>query len=105
MKKKKLVTLAMLGIGMGILIQGQAQGQIEQMSPDMKKFYEQLAPDAQKKFLELDEPYRKSAMQTTAHYCKGENQCPGHPEQAVEEQYNNQMQQRNQTNQGINKNS
>jgi len=101
MKKKKLATLAIIGISMGILVEGHAQGQIEQMSSDMKKFYEQLAPDTQKKFLELDASHRKSAMQSTAQYCKGENQCPGYPEQAVEEQYNNQTQQRNQTNQGI----
>lgn len=87
-----------MGISFGLVVGGCRKAEAEQMSPEMKSFYEQLTPDAQQKFLELDAQHKKTAMQIVESYCKSESQCRGHREQAVERQYSHQMQQRSQTN-------
>jgi hypothetical protein len=99
MHRKKLVTLVCLGIAMGTLY---AQGDKGQMPPEMQKFYEQLEPEAQQKFLDLDKEHKEAAMDIMKEMaCKAEHECKGHREHAVEEQYNLQMQQRNQANEGM----
>lgn len=103
MKKWKLSSLAVIGISMGLMTTGLAQGTNEKMTPQMQAFYEMLAPDAQKKFLELDTEHKKMALQVYHEYCKTMSQCKGHREQAVEEQHAHQMQQRQQTNQNFRK--
>lgn len=103
MKKRKLITLAMLGISMGLLVGGCEKAEAEQMSPEMKSFYEQLAPNAKKQFLELDAQHKKMAMEIVNQYCKGASQCKGHREQAVQEEYNRQMQERSQIDDRMNR--
>jgi hypothetical protein len=92
MHKKKMIALAIMGIGLGVLAIGHAQAQDEKMSSEMKSFYEQLSPDAKKKFLQLDSDHRDAAMQVMQEKsCKGESQCKGTREKAVQEQYEDQF--------------
>ena len=102
MKKNKLMSLALLGISAVSLVTngcGKASG--DDMTPEMKSFYEQLTPEAQQKFLQLDTEHKKMAVNFANQYCKGESQCGGHREQEVEKLYKQQMQQRQKLNQNM----
>jgi len=92
----------------------------EQMSPDMQAFYASLSSKGQKEFEELDAQHKMMAVEmanqecngknsckemggcaTADNACAGKNDCKGKggppvkdPNQAVEVQYKNQMQQR-----------
>lgn len=94
----------------------------EKMNSDMQAFYSSLSPSAQQKFIELDAQHRMMAMEmiqsackgknsckgmggcgTQTHACAGKNSCKGQggariqdPNKAVEVQFKNQMQQRQQ---------
>ena len=104
MKKTKLISLAMIGISMGLMTICYAHGPNEQkMNSEMQSFYQMLTPDAQKKFLELDETHKKAALEIYAEGCKALSDCKGYREQAVEQQYSNQMQQRQKTNEAMKK--
>jgi hypothetical protein len=93
MKKKNFSALAMMGISMGLVAGGCQKAQSDEMSPEMRNFYEQLTPDAQKKFKELDDQHKKASMGilNSQHACRSESACKGMREQAVEEQYQKQM--------------
>ena len=103
MKKRNLNTLnlsalALLGIGMTLCTSGCDKAKADEMSGEMKTFYEQLTPDAQRKFRELDESHKKASMKILELGCKADSACKGHRERAVDEQYRNQMQERSQKN-------
>ena len=103
MKKTKLMSLALLGIStVSLLANGCAQTTGDEMTPEMKSFYEQLAPEARQKFLQLDTEHKQMAVEFANQYCKGEAQCGGHREEEVEKLYNQQMQQRQNLNQSMN---
>ncbi len=84
MKKRDLLSLAMLGVGAGLLL-GACQGgnqkpttsAAEQMSPDMQSFYNSLSTDAQKKFDQLDAKHKNMVMEMMKQDCKGKNDCKG----------------------------
>ena len=135
MKKNELAMLAMIGISAGLMVGGcQKNGPDrnkvsadEQMSPDMKSYYNSLSPDAQKKFMELDAQHKMMAIEMAHQSCKGQNKCAGmggcgtadhkcsgqnsckgqggapvkDANKAVEVQYKNQMNQRQNTNGGM----
>lgn len=96
MKKRTLAALALMGISLSLFGQNN-----QPTGADQQAFYQMLKPEAQKKFLELDSEHRRAAMEIYQSDCKAENQCRGHREQAVDEQYNNQMLQRRQLNNGM----
>ncbi len=99
----------------------------EQMSPDMQSYYNSLSSDAQKKFMELDAQHKMMAVEMAHQSCKGQNKCAGmggcgtvdhkcagqnsckgqggnpvkDASKAVEVQYKNQMDQRQNTNGGM----
>lgn len=99
----------------------------EQMSPDMESYYKSLSPDAQQKFMQLDAQHRMMAVEmahqscsgknkcagmggcaTASHKCAGKNSCKGQggapikdANKAVEAQYQNQMNQRQQMSSGM----
>jgi len=99
----------------------------EQVSSDMQSFYNSLNPEAQKKFSQLDAQHKMMAVEmahqscngknsckgmggckTSQHACGGQNGCKGQggapvkdPNKAVEIQYKNQMNQRQNTNGGM----
>ena len=99
----------------------------EQMSPDMQSYYNSLSSDAQKKFMELDAQHKMMAVEMAHQSCKGQNKCAGmggcgtpdhkcagqnsckgqggvpikEASKAVEVQYKNQMNQRQNTNGGM----
>ena len=98
MKKRNLSRLALLGIGITLLAAGCDTAKGDEMSTDMKTFYEQLTPDAQRKFRELDESHKQAAMKILELGCKADIQCKGHRERAVDVQYQNQLRERGQKN-------
>lgn len=92
MKKSSLVKLAMLGVSAALLASGCKRAEGENKSSDAGQFYEKLSPEAKKKFDSLDQEHKMRAMDViNQHGCKGNSDCSGHREQAVEEQYNDQM--------------
>lgn len=93
MKKRDLVGMAMMGMALAFL-PGCNKATGDEKDSEMKTFYEQLTPDAQAKFNQLDDKHKKAALKINEQACKGEAQCKGHREQAVEEQYKLQMQER-----------
>ena len=97
--KWKLSTLALIGIS--LCTSGMAETNGNQMTPDMQAFYRLLNSDAREKFMQLDNAHRQAAMEIYHSYCKAANQCGGHREQAVEEQYYDQTQGRKQLNNGM----
>lgn len=93
MKKFNLAFQALLGIKMGLILSSYNYA-TEQMSPEMKTFYEQLDPKAQKQFQELDPEHKRKAMGIIEQYCHAMEECKGHREQSVDNQYRLQMQER-----------
>lgn len=91
-KKSKFIALAMLGINMGLLCGYTGGGSMEELTPEMRMFYEMLDPKAQKQFMELDKEHKRAAMSVMNQYCKAAHECKGLREKAVQEQYNKQMQ-------------
>lgn len=84
----RLSALILLGIQMGCTTNAN-----EQMSPEMRSFYEQLSPQAKKQFMELDEAHRNAAVSATHVVCSGSNACGGnYYNDAVQEQYRKQKQ-------------
>jgi hypothetical protein len=86
MKKKNLVTLALLGISAGLSVGGCQKkdpttaggaNTAEQMSPDMQSFYNSLSPDAQQKFLQLDAQHKMMSIEMAQQGCNGKNKCAG----------------------------
>lgn len=94
MKKKSLSLRAVIGIQMGLLLLSAQHP--EGMSPEMRTFYEQLDPSAKRKFDELDPEHKKRAMNIVETYCKAAQECKGHREKSVDQQYKHQMQQQRQ---------
>jgi hypothetical protein len=93
MKKFNLALHALIGIKLGLVLSSYNGGQGD-MPPEMRTFYEQLDPDAKAKFQALDPEHKKRAMGIVESYCKAYQECKGHREQSVYEQYNHQMLQR-----------
>lgn len=92
MKKKSLfASQAALGLMMGLVLSSLNNGD---MTPEMKTFYQQLDPVEQQQFLELDTQHKNRAMGIVDQYCKAVQECKGHREESVREQYRLQMQQK-----------
>ena|ERR1700722_16719835 len=86
MKKRDLMTLAMIGISSGLLITGCQKGgdkrsntaAEEQKTPvDAASFYNMLSPDSKKKFDQLDEKHKAAAVEMYNQKCNGQNMCAG----------------------------
>lgn len=111
MKKQSLAKLALLGIGAALTLGGcqstndnnNKAAADEQVTPDMQAFYNSLSPQAKEKFMQLDAQHRMMAVQAPQGQCADKNTtCGGKdPNKVVEFQYNNQMQQRQSTNNGM----
>lgn len=91
-KSSKFISKALLGLHLGLTLSSFDNGQ--PMSPEMQNFYQQLDPDAKQKFQQLDAEHKSRAMGIIEHYCRSVQECKGHREEAVQEQYLHQMQQR-----------
>jgi hypothetical protein len=49
----------------------------EQMSSDMQAFYNSLSPEAQQKFNQLDAQHKMMAVEMAHQNCSGKNKCAG----------------------------
>ncbi len=92
MKKRKLAMLALLGINMGLFLNTSQLSANESMTPQMHQFYEQLSPEGKRQFLQLDSEHRQAAISTANQGCNSPHGCGTTNEEAVQEQYNSQMQ-------------
>ena len=85
MKKRDLMTLALIGISAGFLDgcqkQGERGGKVaaadEQVGTDIEAFAKTLSPDAQQKFSALDAQHKAMAIEMTEQKCNGQNKCKG----------------------------
>jgi hypothetical protein len=86
MKKRDLMTLAMIGISSGLMVTGCQKGREtksnvsaeEQKAPlDQMSFYNMLSDDAKKKFDQLDEKHKAAAVDMYNQKCNGKNSCAG----------------------------
>lgn len=113
MKKRNLSTLALIGIGAGLVLGGCQKNKpsmpsasvgiasaAEQTVSDVESFYNSLSDEAKKKFDQLDSTHQKMAMEmmNQNQSCNGKNGCKGQggaplkdPNKAVDEQFNAQM--------------
>ncbi len=112
MKKIDLASLALLGITAGLTVSSCQEcpsrpsnpsshhtAAAEQMNPEMDAFFNRLSPASKRKFMDMDEQHRAMAMELTNASCKGPHNCGGtDPNESVQIQYQNQMQQRSQMN-------
>lgn len=93
MKRSSIFTAqAALGLLMGLVLSSLNNG--EAMTPEMNAFYQMLDPDAQQQFQQLDTEHKIRAMGIVEQYCKTVQECKGHREDSVREQYRLQMQKR-----------
>lgn len=93
MKKPSTLALkALIGLQLGMVLSSFAS--VDHMTPEMQVFYQQLDPEAKQKFQELDTEHKNRAMSIVEQYCRSVQECKGHREEAVQEQYRHQMQQR-----------
>lgn len=84
MKKRDLLTLALIGMGAGLMLGACQTNQnppktaaAEQGNPESDAFYKSLSSDSQKKFDQLDAQHKAMAMEMTHATCKGKNSCKG----------------------------
>jgi hypothetical protein len=92
MKKSSLFAAqAALGLLMGLVLSSLNNGE---MTPEMNTFYQQLDPAEQQQFQELDTEHKNRAMGIVEKFCKAVQECKGHREESVREQYRLQMQQK-----------
>ncbi len=91
MKKQNLATLAVIGVGAGLLLGGCQQHEkqapakngangkapAEEAGADMQAFSSSLSPEGKKKFEELDAQHKMMAVEMANQECNGKNKCAG----------------------------
>lgn len=93
MKGRKFAMLALLGINMGLMLNScQSARAEEEMTPDMRTYYEQLSPQAKRQFNTLDAEHRRAAMSSTYSSCGSPHGCVVSADEAVRKQYEAQNQ-------------
>ncbi|MFN0064660.1 MAG: hypothetical protein ACKVOH_00300 [Chlamydiales bacterium] len=89
MRKRDLVSLALIGVSAGLVISGCQAAQkgtvkpqqetqpTSTMSPEMKAFYSTLSQESQKQFMGLDAQHKMMSMEMANQKCNGKNECAG----------------------------
>ncbi|MCH9627530.1 MAG: hypothetical protein S4CHLAM2_11710 [Chlamydiales bacterium] len=91
MKKQNLATLAVIGVGAGLLLGGcqkhekqtpaknggNGKAPAEEAGADMQAFSSSLSPEGKKKFEALDAQHKMMAVEMANQECNGKNKCAG----------------------------